>query len=178
MQMTCVYLTCSQFAEHSVLEGSLLLLLLSSGQPAPPFPQRPFGSFPLPNHSSETAVSGWGVGEAESRWQTRRTRSSSLCTIRALTGHWWGDHRHLRGREQLPSDQVGCGGEGGGRSGGGGMRREPLRGSWRKGGLPRPGGTHPCLGYQQGWGRPSGEQRIRREHGQHFPCPLGPWGAC
>ena len=38
--------------------------------------------------------------------------------------------------------------------------------------------AYPRLGAQQWQGRCSGKRRNRREHGQHFSCPLGHQGAC
>ena len=59
----------------------------------------------------------------------------------------------------------------------------PLRGSWGRGGVPTPSGTHPWLGVQGGWGTPwgrpcGGVRRNGRKCGQCFPCPLRHRRAC
>lgn len=96
-------------------------------------------------------------------WQSRRTWSSRLLTARASVRHWWGTS-DTQGWEERLCDQVGRRGKGSGRN-------------W-----------HPeaQLGADRGftsweWAadnedveRPWGNHRIKRQHSQHFPCPLKP----
>ena len=70
--------------------------------------------------------------------------SPQLGTYQMLVGDL-----NTEGWEEPPSDQIGRGGERGGRRSGGWTGQAPLRGGWGRGGAPTPGGT---LGGSEDWG--------------------------